>query len=304
MQEEQPSLLTHEKSPGSPNLMKMKILTMLRKAKDFLRMVTRRFLTTALGKKWKEWSESMIGSMEKGIEAAKLSRPPEGSYEGLDLKVLPKYICFKAALLKEKTTLQLVVLILAIFLLGHYAISKLEVVKLYQKLREKEYILAPGVMDFTTASPQSVPDSYISDAVSDFLSSLGNVNPNNIDEQYRSLARFMNQRLKIKFDMDTADWVQQVKTENISQILTITDKEIKSDEKGSYKIVALGRAEFYTNHQYLGYEDQVVEMILKLTPPESGKRWYLEIENLSWSKAKTFETKSHLESPIKSPANH
>lgn len=236
----------------------------------------------------------MIGPMEKGIAAAKLNTPPQGSYEGIDLTILPKYICFKAALLKEKTTFQYIVLVLSIFLLAHFTMSKIETSHLYQKLREKEYILAPGVMDFTTASPQSVPDSYINDAVTDFLSNLGNINPNNVDEQYRSLSRFMDKRLKIKFEMETADWVQQVKSENISQILTITEKEIKSDEHGSYKIVALGRAEFYTNHQYLGYEDQAIEMILKLTPPKNGKRWYLQINSLSWSKAKTFETKSKL----------
>ena len=47
-------------------------------------------------------SSNMIGSMEKGIEAAQLTAPPVGTFEGVDLSIMPKYICFKAALLKEK----------------------------------------------------------------------------------------------------------------------------------------------------------------------------------------------------------
>ena len=33
----------------------------------------------------------MIGAAEKGIEAARLTAPPQGAYEGVDLRVLPKY---------------------------------------------------------------------------------------------------------------------------------------------------------------------------------------------------------------------
>lgn len=243
---------------------------------------------------FRQWGKRMIGPIEKGFQAAKVSVPPVGTYDGVDLSILPKYISYKAALVREKLTFQYLLGIFAILFVGHYVASKLEVSNLYTKLREKEYILAPGVLDFTTASPQSVPDSYVNDAATDFLSNIGNVNPQNIDEQYASLNRFMSDQLKVQFQMETADWVRQVKSENISQLLTVTDKEITSNESGAYKVVALGRADFYAENQYLGHEDQVIEMILRLTPPESGKRWYLEITSLSWTKAKTFETKNSL----------
>ena len=131
----------------------------------------------------------------------------------------------------------------------------------------------------------------------DFLSTLGNINAANIDEQYASLKRFMSNDLKIQFDMDTSDWVEQVKTDNISQILKVNDIEITSDSKGAYQIIALGRTDFYTAQQYLGYEDEVIKMIVRLVPPESGKRWYLKIFSLSWEGAETFKTKSGLSSP-------
>ena len=236
----------------------------------------------------------MIGPIEKGLEKAEIATPAVGSYEGVDLTVLPKAIAFKAALLKEKMALKYVLAAVLFLFVGHYMSARLEVSSLYKKLREKEYILAPGVMDFTTAAPQAVPSSYVNDAVTDFLADLGNINPANVDEQYQSLKRFMSNELKVKFSMETAEWIEQIKSENISQILTVTEKEIVSNDKGAYKVTALARADFYAGQQYLGHEDQVIEMILKLAPPESGKRWYLKITSLTWNKAETFKIKSQL----------
>ena len=239
----------------------------------------------------------MVGPIEKGFHKAALESPPQGSYEGIDLSILPKYISYKAALLREKMTLYYILTAISLLFVSHYLVSRIEIFSLYGRLREKEYILAPGVLDFTKASPHIVPDSYIHDASMDFLSSLGNISAANVDEQYASLKRFMSHDLKIQFDMDTFDWIEQVKTDNISQILKVTDVEIISNSGGAYKVTALGRVDFYADQQYLGHEDQVIQMVLKLVPPESGKRWYLQITFLSWEKAETFQTRSNLSKP-------
>lgn len=237
---------------------------------------------------------SIIGPKEKGMKKVLVESQPSGTYQSVDLKYLPKYISYKASLLKEKMTLKMVIATLLTVFCVHFGTSRIEISSLHKMLREKEYILAPGVLDFTTASPQAVPDSYVNDAVTDFLSDLGNVSSNNIDEQYNSLKRFMNDKLKVAFEMETTEWVRQVKAENISQILTVLEKEIATDDDGNYKVVATARAEFYASQQYLGHEDQVIEMVLRLTPPKKGKRWYLQMTSLSWSQADTFKTKANL----------
>ncbi|MBT4761933.1 MAG: hypothetical protein HOO06_09575 [Bdellovibrionaceae bacterium] len=248
-------------------------------------------------KKKHEIGAKMIGPIEKGFNKAELVAPPQGSFEGVDLSILPKYIAYKSALLKEKMILNYVVAIISVLFFSHYLVSRLEISKLHGQLREKEYILAPGVLDFTKASPQMIPNSYIHDAATDFLSSLGNISASNIDEQYSSLKRFMSKELRVQFSVDTADWIEQVKTDNISQILKVTDVEITSNSSGAYQVIALGRVSFYSEQQFLGHEDQVIKMILKLVPPESGKRWYLQIGSLSWEKAETFRAKSNLSKP-------
>ena len=174
---------------------------------------------------------------------------------------------------------------------GQCISTRFEIADLNKRLREKEYILAPGVLNFTPASPMSVSDSYISDAVTDFISDLGNVSPSNIEEQYARLMRFMSKPLRIRFEMDMDDWLARVKEDNISQIMTIRQKEIKSDDKGSYKVISMVKVDLYSHKQYLGYEDQVVEMALSLVPPQDGQRWSLQIDSLFWNKAATYKTK-------------
>ncbi len=230
----------------------------------------------------------MIGSMEKGIEAAQLTAPPVGTFEGVDLSVMPKYICFKAALLKEKVLLKNIILLLIGVFSVYFLISRNEISDLYTKLREKEFILAPGVIDFTPASPQSVTDGYVDNAVMSFIRTLGNTNPVNIDEQYADIAKYMSHDLKVRFEMETSDWVETVKLENISEVLKVTDKEIISDEKGNYKVVAIVVRERYANNEYLGRTDEVVEMLIKLVPPKQGKRWFLQINSLTRTEANSF----------------
>ena len=237
----------------------------------------------------------MLTAMDKGVEAAKMSTPPMGVYQGVDLRVLPKFIAFKAAMLKERMTLQYVLAIhMAAFALN-FAFSRYEIHSLETKLREKEYILAPGVMDFTTASPQSVSDSYVVNAALSFLGMLGNINAANVDEQYKRLATFMTPELRIQFEEESHEWREAVKSDNISEILRITDREVVVTAEGFYKVTALTSRERYASSESLGHVDEVVEMTMKLVPPVKGKEWYLEITSLKRSRADGFKAKPSVE---------
>jgi len=234
----------------------------------------------------------MIGPIEKGIRAAKIQTAPKTQYQGVDLKFLPKYISYKAALLKEKSTLQFVLIVLLLLHSIYYLTTRFEISALHKNLREKEYILAPGVIDFTSATPHNVSDEYVEKAIESFIHQMGNVNPSNIDRQFQQVEDYMDDRLKIQFQLEYENWINQVKTERISQIFTIKDKEVLSNNSGDYKAKIYGKAEFYANTSFLGHEDQVIEMTLRLIPPQTGKRWYLQIKSLNWSKLDSFNIKN------------
>lgn len=235
----------------------------------------------------------MIGSIEKGIAAAQIASPPQGTYEGVDLKILPKYICFRAALLQSKLTQQYIILFLSVLLIAYFIISRVEVYSLNGKLREKEYILAPGVQDFTPASAQSVPDSYVNSAVMEYLGEIGNITAGNIDDQYKLVSESMSPQLKVRFLSESSDFKAKVKAENISELLTVTEKEIRSTGEGYYQVTALARRDTYVNNEYIGHSEEAIEMVLQLVAPKSGKRWFLQINNLSRQSAETFRTKKN-----------
>ena len=233
----------------------------------------------------------MIGSLEKGIAAAQVATPPQGSYEGVDLKMLPKYICFRAALLHNRLTQQYIILFLAALLVSHFIVTRFEVHSLYGKLRAKEYILAPGVQDFTPASAQSVPDSYVNEAVMEYLGQVGNVTAGNIEDQYKIISESMSPQLKIRFLAEASDFKAKVKAENISELLTVTDKEIRSTGDGYYHVTALARRDTYVNNEFIGHNDVAIEMVLQLVPPRSGRRWFLQMNSLTRQSAETFKVK-------------
>ena len=237
---------------------------------------------------------NVIGPMEKGMEAARLQTPPAHVVDGVDLRVLPKFICYRAALLREKLSLQYGLAILTGVFLVFFVSSRIEISHLYKRLREKEYILAPGVQDFTPAAPSSVPDSHVANAAMEFLETFGNINPVNIDEQYARLEDSMSPELKVRFELEAGAWKAKVKSDGISQIYSIADKEIRTKHDGYYEVTAVGHKDSYVNHEHIGSIEQTVDMVLKLIPPQAGKRWYLEIESLESHEANAFRVKTDL----------
>ena len=239
----------------------------------------------------------MLTAMDKGIEAAQVTTPPVGVYRGVDLRVLPKFIAFKAAMMKQRLTLQYILAIhLAAFAMN-FVVSRYEIHGLEKKLREKEYILAPGVIDFTAASPQSVSDDYVVNAATTFFNLLGNVNAANISEQYKRLSSFMSTELAVQFEAESEEWIDVVKRENISEILRILDREIVATGDGYYKATVITQRERYSNAESIGRVDEVIEMTLKLVPPAQGKEWFLEITSLKRGKVDGFNATSKKRKP-------
>ena len=199
----------------------------------------------------------------------------------LDLSMVPNYVSYKAALAREKDLLRKACVGLFLTLLAVFVTSRVEVYKLQEKLRIKEFILAPGVNDFIPVAPQSVPDSYVQHAVSDFVSTLGNTNPNNIEERFKQLSSVMSPSLQIKFNAESKDWIGKARADNISEMATITDKRIEADGEGAYKAVVRLRTDSFIAAESIGYRNEVIEMGLRLVAPDSGRRWFLEITSLS-----------------------
>jgi len=244
------------------------------------------------GEEMKSAKAKLAGAIEKGFERARLSRVEIAT--NLDLSMVPNYVAYKAALIREKTMLQHVCVGLAAILVVMFVASRFEVSHLETRLRLKEYILAPGVSDFIPVAPQSVPDAYVQHAVSDFVATLGNTNPTNIEERFKQLSAVMSPALQVQFNAEAVEWVAKARAENISEMLTVLEKRVEADADGKYRAVIRTRTDSFVGSESIGYRNEVVEMGLRLVPPDVGRRWFLEITSLSRGSAEAFETSKGL----------
>lgn len=237
--------------------------------------------------------KSMLGVKEKGIAALETGRIEERT-SNFDFRALPGYVAFRAAALREKLLLQHILIGVSALFVLYFGISRTEVASLQSKIREKEYILAPGVQDFISVAPQRVPDSYVHAAAIDFIGQLGNVNPQNIDEQYGALTNSMAADFRVRFQAEARDWIERVRKENLSEIIAVTRREITTEGHGRYHVRAFARCDTYAGSDYLGFRNEVIEMDLALTPPRSDKRWFLEITKLVRQSERSWQAKESM----------
>ncbi|PIS10103.1 MAG: hypothetical protein COT73_11205, partial [Bdellovibrio sp. CG10_big_fil_rev_8_21_14_0_10_47_8] len=223
----------------------------------------------------------MINEKSKNI-AGKVIATPKVGLDSVNLRQLPKYLCYRASLLRDKMTLQYVLALVIAAWTIQYTVDRFSDNELMKRYRQKEFILAPSnIVGFTPARPQGVPESYVDDAANTFMGHLGNVNPANIEENYKLLAKYMSSELKIQFQAEVNDWIKTVKEENVSEILKVMQKEIIIAEGGHYKLTALARRERYVSSEYLGHSDEVITMRMKLMPPKEERQWHLQIYHLT-----------------------
>lgn len=234
---------------------------------------------------------NMVDPLKKGIKKAKLEVPAIGIVDGVDLRAMPKFICYKSALIKEKILWQNLSFGLLLVLTVLFTVDRFQINRLSKLYREKEYIVLP---DYIPVSPHTISDRYVKEATETFLNLLGNINSKSIDRQYSKLTENMNLPLRRRFEEETFEWKEYVKSENITEVLKCGKQEIYSSNDGKYSVTALCKKETYINHEYIGAVDEVIEMSLMAIAPNKVKRWVLNISDIKRTSKKTFKVKSNL----------
>ncbi len=243
-------------------------------------------LNKSLSNLYRSMETQMISPMQKGVVLAKVQTPDPSVLGELDLRTLPKYICYKAALQKEKTTYQTISLVLIALLCSLFLYSRYEAYQFSNQLRKKEYILAPGSFDFTPVRAHKVSDKYVQQTVSEYLVLLGNITPDAVEDQYENLKKYMSKDLAARFGAESNEWIEKVKKDNVTETLQISSKEIQSDGNGNYKLEAIAKRSIFSSNQFLSSEPEKIQMKIRLVYPDNNrkKNWYLEIYELSRNK--------------------
>lgn len=224
----------------------------------------------------------MVNSQKKGVTPKKVAGLNQDLLGRVDLSTLPKFLSFKASMEHSVLTLKYVLLVVVILWGVQFSVDKFHDLEMARQYRMKEFLLAPSdINGITPVKPQVVPDSYVDDVTTTYLSLLGNVNPVNVQSNYAILSRYMTDQLKIQFHAEIEEWVETVKHENISEILKVISKKIVVSEGGFYKVEVSAKRDRYTGGQYLGQTREKIEMTLQIVPPSEKRRWYLQINSLS-----------------------
>ena len=230
----------------------------------------------------KRWGKEMIKAINKGVEAAELTRPPAGVFGDVDLRVIPKYVSYQAALVREKLGMQFLLGLVALLWIGTFLVQTNRIDYWQTKYREKEFILVPSnIVGHTPAVPQDVPKSYVGNAASYFIELLGNTTPSDIDEHYDRFASYMSPDLKGKFLSETARWRATAKTEGIYEQIEITQKVWTPDGKGGFDVTISLRRDRRVSGEFMGSTPEIVKMKLQLVPPQREREWIFEIREFS-----------------------
>ncbi len=224
----------------------------------------------------------MLKAIDKGAKAAELTRPPAGVYGDVDLRVIPKYVSYRAALLREKVGLQYLLGLMGILWMGTFLVQSNRIDYWQTKFREKEFILVPSsIVGYTPAVPQTVPPSYVGNAISFFVEVLGNTTPANIQEHYERFASYMTPDLRARFLAETAPWRETARSEGIYEQVQIDKNEWKGDGAGTYDAQITLKRDRRVGSDFMGSTQELVKMRIQLVPPQNEREWIFEIKEFS-----------------------
>jgi hypothetical protein len=162
----------------------------------------------------------------------------------------------------------------SVMIWDRYLIKSLEI-----KLREKEYILAPGVVDFARVKAQLIPKVYVEEFAKTLAKTLGSFSARDIESQYRDLEKYLAVDFRIKFREETKKTLKEISTNDVSELFSPNGIEVieKNDVfiatvKGTLIRFVSGLKVFEGAH--------VMEFSLKGVSPHESSPWALIVTEM------------------------
>lgn len=234
---------------------------------------------------------NMIGGLEKGMEAARVASPPKSVVNGVELSKVASYVGFKAAMSKNKMTMEMILLLQFVFVVGLFGYS----VHLNSKLRNRTLLMVPSqITGVTEVVPNSLPPSRIHKAFVHFASLLGNIHSSNVQEHYKMLRDYMSRDLQIKFAIESEPIIRNVLEEGLSEYIKLGEKTVEPNGKGEFRITAPLRVSPFANGMELKERNEFIVMRLRIVAPKDKNTWGLEIVDLKRMSGSTFNSKNRL----------
>ncbi len=224
----------------------------------------------------------MLNSIEKGVKAAELTKPPAGVYGDVDLRVLPQFVSFKASTVRQKLNLQYIIAVTIFAWAATFLIQSNRVDYWQTKYREKEFILVPSkIVGHTPAVPQTVPKEYVEDAFNYFVQMQGTTTPSGIRNQLDSFASYMESKLSSKYLAEVDEWVDLSEEKGLYEQVEVTKLDFEYNKSGVFKANILLRRDRRENADFLGTAMEKVKITMNVQQPKPGQAWAFQITEFS-----------------------
>lgn len=148
------------------------------------------------------------------------------------------------------------------------------------KLREKEYILAPGVTNFAKVTPGIISKDYVTEFAESIAVSLGSFSANEVEKRYKDLEKYLTGDFRIKFREKTKKDLSLFASNDLAEMFSVKSTEITENKSG------FGASVFGTQTRYVSglkvFEGpHVITFSLKAAAPGANSPWALEIQDIS-----------------------
>ncbi|MBI2601894.1 MAG: hypothetical protein HYW48_02460 [Deltaproteobacteria bacterium] len=177
----------------------------------------------------------------------------------------------------EQRILLIVVSIAALILIITDRVSLNE---LQTKLREKEYILAPGVMDFAKVNPGVISHDYVREFVESLSLSLGCFGASDIETRHRGLEKYMADDFRIRFRETTKKDLTLFTSNDVAELFSVKSTEIIEKDSG-FEAVVKGTQTRFVSGLKVFEGPHVFIFSLKAVAPSSASPWALEIKDIT-----------------------
>lgn len=180
------------------------------------------------------------------------------------------------ALFEQRLLLVIISLVsLVIIITDRVSIHNLET-----KLRDKEYILAPGLTDFAKVIPGIISKDYVKEFAESIAVSLGSFSANEVEKHYKELEKYLSSDFRIKFREKTKKDLSLLASNDLAEMFSVKSTEVKETKLG-FQASVIGTQTRYVSGLKVYEGSHAIVFELKGVVPSSNTPWALVIQDIS-----------------------
>lgn len=191
-------------------------------------------------------------------------------------KALKRWSDIHIALFEQRILLVVVgTLATALLISNQFTINDLQ-----RQLRNKEYILAPGLTDFARVTPGIIAKEYVAEFAESLAAQLGNFTSKEVMDRYDSIEKYLASDFRIKFKEEITKELKLLASKDIAEMFVTSQSKVSESESG-FQAAIFGNQFRYISGLKVFNGSHVFVFDLAPTAPRPGSPWALEVTGIT-----------------------